>query len=70
MKFSDWVSTWSPGETYMGNSGSKPTIKFHILSSISQRTNSEEKSRGVSATILLTSASPVKKAINSLLLGV
>lgn len=70
IEFSDRVSISSPGENYMGNSGSKPTIKFHVLNSVSQRTNSEEKLRDVSATIFLMNGSPVKGAINSLLLGV
>lgn len=70
MDFSDWVSIWSPGENYMGNSGSKPTIKFHVVNSVSQRTSSEEKLRDASATIFLMNWSPVKGAINSLLPGV
>lgn len=69
-EFSVWVSIWSPGENYVGNSRSKSTIKFHVLNSESQRTNSEEKLRDVCATIFLINGSPVKGEINSLLLGV
>lgn len=70
VEFSDWISIWSPGESYVGNSGSKRTIKSHVLNSVSQRNNSEEKLRDFSATIFLMNGSPVKGAINSLLLGV
>lgn len=70
MVLSKWVSIWSPGENYVGNSGSKPKIKFHVLNSASQMTNSEGKSRDVSATTFLLNESPVKRAIISLLFGV
>ena len=70
MEFSNWVSIWSPGENYVGNSGSKSKIKFHVLNSVSQMTNSEGKSRDISATIFLLNESPVKQAIISFLFGV
>lgn len=53
-----------------GNYRSKSAVKFHVLNSVSQRTSSEEKLRGVCATIFLINGSPVKGKMHPLLLVV